>query len=727
MRLQKSVLSQTLLSIGLLGTMVGSVYAEDKAVVLPTIVIEAMDDGDPIKTYVDYKQANITRNGLDKKDIPQTIDTIDVSKYKIYGANDLSVMLQGTPGIDTSYDMRGDGIMIRGFSADSGDIYRDGNRESGQVRRSTANVERIEILKGPASVLYGRGGGGGVINMVTKFANFDSKSSIGAYVGSYDNVGEVFDINQVLTDNIAFRLTGEYGDTNSFREGIGSKIEMLSPSFTYRNDDETFTWTTQYTYDKLQRVPDRGPSYENLPENTSIEMGFAQKGDYVDDVLQVIRTDIKYAFNDQWNIHWAASYREAEQNFDHFYSGSLCATDIVPDPNGANDTAKKGCYKGYINQVYYWQQTDNKTTATSLELQGNFNTGFLNHQLTTGLDFSYEEREPLLANQNKSGEVIYGFVNPLTGDRFSNRGGDLTIRTHNYNENNSYGLFIQDLVTITPELKFMLGARYDDMEYSTTNKLLDATNINYKRTVKDDSISPNAGIVWQPTDAHSFYASYSRSFAPFGGNAGVSVVSANENLELFNAEPQYNDQYEIGVKSDWLNGQINTYLAVFDIRKHNIRYRTDYPDQTHTWNISGEHRSQGVELSFNGRVLDNLFVRGGYGYKDAKITEDKQRPERENKQLNNSSKNTGNLFLRYLATDNIYGEIGGTYVGSYYTSLDNTTKMPDWTRIDAALGYKNDSWSITAAVNNLTDKDYWRSASMPGTPRNYLLRVNYFF
>jgi iron complex outermembrane receptor protein len=162
---------------------------------LPTITIQAMDDGDPIKTYVDHKQANVTRNGLDKKDIPQTIDTIDVSKYKLYGTNDLSVMLQGTPGVSTSYDMRGDGIMLRGFSADAGDIYRNGIRESGQVRRSTANVERIEILKGPASVLYGRSGGGGVINMVTKSANFESPSNVGIYAGSYENVGGTIDIN----------------------------------------------------------------------------------------------------------------------------------------------------------------------------------------------------------------------------------------------------------------------------------------------------------------------------------------------------------------------------------------------------------------------------------------------------------------------------------------------------------------------------------------------------
>lgn len=231
------------------------------AAVLPTLKIEAMSELDPIKSYVDYDQANVTRNGLKKKDIPQTIDTIDVQKYKIYGSNDLSVMLQGTPGVSTSYDMRGDGITLRGFSADSGDIYRDGIRESGQVRRSTANIERIEILKGPASVLYGRSAGGGVVNMVSKYANFDSKSSVGTYVGSYDTYGATADINQVLNDNWAVRLTGEYGEADSFRSGIDSQIEMISPSFTYKNDDETLTWTTQYTYDKLGRVPDRGPSY----------------------------------------------------------------------------------------------------------------------------------------------------------------------------------------------------------------------------------------------------------------------------------------------------------------------------------------------------------------------------------------------------------------------------------------------------------------------------------
>ncbi|MEC8081301.1 MAG: TonB-dependent receptor plug domain-containing protein, partial [Pseudomonadota bacterium] len=219
---------------------------ETSSSILPTLVIEGMEEEDPSRTYIDYKQANVTRNNLDKKEIPQTIDTIDVQKYKLYGSNDLSVMLQGTPGISTSYDMRGDGIMLRGFDANNGDIYRDGVRESGQVRRSTANVERIEVLKGPASVLYGRSGGGGVINMVSKYANFESTNSVGVYAGSNDNQGVTLDINEIVSDNWAVRLTGEHGESGSFRDGIETDIDMLSPSITYDNDDD-LKWTAQYT------------------------------------------------------------------------------------------------------------------------------------------------------------------------------------------------------------------------------------------------------------------------------------------------------------------------------------------------------------------------------------------------------------------------------------------------------------------------------------------------
>jgi iron complex outermembrane receptor protein len=694
------------------------------AAVLPTLKIEAMSELDPIKSYVDYDQANVTRNGLKKKDIPQTIDTIDVQKYKIYGSNDLSVMLQGTPGVSTSYDMRGDGITLRGFSADSGDIYRDGIRESGQVRRSTANIERIEILKGPASVLYGRSAGGGVVNMVSKYANFDLKSSVGTYVGSYDNYGATADINQVLNDNWAVRLTGEYGEADSFRSGIDSKIEMISPSFTYKNDDETLTWTTQYTYDKLGRVPDRGPSYSVLPAGTSIKTGFAQEGDYVNDVLQVIRSDVSYEFAPNWTFHWAASYRQAEQNFDHFYLGGYCATATTVIRNAGTCQG----HVGDISQIYYWQQTDNKTTSNTFDIKGEFNTGSIKHNLVFGSDWSYEQREPRLANTNQNGSAIYGYVDPITGERQASRGtGPLKISQHNYNQGTSLGFFAQDLISLNEQFKIMLGMRYDSYDFSTTNKLPNVDADKRKRSVDDDSFSPNVGVVWQPNEHQSLYASYSKSFAPFGGSMGVNPISsANQDMSIFNAEPQYNEQYEIGVKSDWFDERLNTQFSVYDIRKKNIRYRPD-PDVPDVWAVGGEHQSKGLEFSFIGRVLDNLFVRGGYGYTDAEVKKDKEKPENVGNTLSNTSKNTGNLFVRYLPTEKLYGEVGVTYVGSYYPNINNLTKMDGFNRVDAAIGYSADPWNVTLAVSNLTNKEYWRSDSMPGTPRSFLMRLNYQF
>ena len=662
----------------------------------------------------------MTRNGLDKKDIPQTIDTIDVQKYKIYGSNDLSVMLQGTPGVDTAYDMRGDGIKLRGFQADVSDIYRDGVRESGQVRRSTANIERIEILKGPASVLYGRSAGGGVINMVSKYANFDSKSSVGIYTGSFNHLGTTLDVNQVISDQWAARLTTDVYKTDSFRQGISSDELMLSPSVTF-NNQKGLVWTGQYTYDRLHRVPDRGPNFFELPSGTSRDMGFAQDGDYVNDTSQTLRSDLSYTFVPDWTLHWAASYRQADQDFDHFYVGKMCAAD---QPATATN---KGCHKGYIDQNYYWQQTSNKTTSTTFDVKGKFNTGVFQHQVLLGIDASYEQREPKLANKNSDGTLVYGFVNPLTGDRFSNRADNPLITQHNYNQGTSYGVFAQDLITIVPEVKLMLGLRYDYYKNSTSNKLKSETDQDYKRTVSDQSVSPNIGVVWQPVESQSIYASYSKSFAPFGGQMGISVISASQNLNTFDAEPQYSDQYEIGLKSDWMDERLTTQFSVYDIRKHNIRYIPNKDKEPDVWAVGGEHQSRGAEFSFIGRVLDNVYVRGGYSFLDATVKQNKEKPELVGNRLKETAKQTGNLFVRYLPTEQWYAEIGVTKVGDSWNDVENTQKLKGFNRADAAIGYSANPWNVTLALTNLTDKEYWRSSSMPGTPRSALLRVNYEF
>lgn len=697
--------------------------------VLPTIQVQALNDLDPIRSYIGYDEAQVSRNHLKIKYIPQTINTIDVQKYKMYGSNDLSIMLQGTPGVSTTYDTRGDGIMIRGFSADAGDIYRDGIRESGQIRRSTANVERIEILKGPASVLYGRSQGGGVVNMVTKYANFDSKSSVGMYVGSYDYIGANLDLNKVLNDNWAVRFTAEQSDSNSFRKGIGTQIQMFSPSVSYRNDDQTLKWTTQYTYDEVDRTPDRGPSYENLPKGVSIKTGFATADDFIVDKSHTIRTDLSYQYLPDWKFHWGLSYREAEQNFDNFFGGTYCNFDGI-------DSTGKPCnwQKGYIRQNYAWQNTLNTTTTNTFDLSGKFKTGQFDHQLMIGSDLSFEKRNPTLGNYSSGSTAIYGYINPFNTNQYDHsipsniRHTPTSINQHNAQ---NLGIFVQDLIRLHPNLQLMLGLRYDKFDFQSKAFLSDSKPVYYVKQYADHSFSPNAGLVWQPTDAHSLYMSYSKSFSPYGGRGNIALDNI-QNASVLDADPQYNVQYEIGIKSDWLDERLNTQLSLYEITKDNVRYRPDAINRPNDWEVGQQQKSQGLEFSFIGRVLDNVFVRGGYGYTDAKWSSDTRNnisaaDNLNNKHLKDISKHNANIFVRYLPTDKIYTEVGATYVSPFFTTDKNTTEIEGWTRFDAALGYKDEHWGMSIAVNNLSNKEYWRSSSMPGMPRNVLFRMNYTF
>ena len=280
-------------------------------------------------------------------------------------------------------------------------------------------------------------------------------------------------------------------------------MSYLFLSCTEKNDDETLTWTTQYTYDKLGRVPDRGPSYSILPAGTSIKTGFAQKGDYVDDVLQVIRTDVKYQYAPNWNFHWALSYRQAYQNFDNFFGGTYCNNNLTLEA-----TPKACTWNGYIRQSYAWQETMNKTITNTFDISGSFKTGAIEHQLLVGADVSREDRSPKLGNYSSGTGVprYYGFINPYNpADQYNTLPSSerLPVTSDNHHVGESMGFFVQDLISLTPELKMMLGMRYDQYNFKSTNHIQ-----NLSKQYDDTTFSPNIGFVWQPSEQHSFYTSY---------------------------------------------------------------------------------------------------------------------------------------------------------------------------------------------------------------------------
>lgn len=641
------------------------------------------------------------------RDIPQTIDTVEVNKYKSYGINDLATMLDGQPGVTANYDMRGEGLTIRGFDVSSGDIYRDGVREGGQVRRSTANVERIEILKGPASVLYGRGAGGGVINLVSKQARFDAKSSATLRGGSWDNVGGTLDINRVLSPNVAVRLTADREQAHSFRSGIRNRNEMVSPSILV--DTRTgLRWTGQYTYDNVWRVPDRGPAYEQLPAGVSPRQGFAQPGDYVEDRLRVLRSDLSYDFNPRWSVRWVASQREARQDFDHYFLGTYC------NARGRTPTGAACTNPGLLRQSYAWQQTNNKTTIHTVDLTGRAELAGMVHELLVGVEHSDEERQPRLFSTAASN----GFVDPFNPVFNAVRPAQGAPTQHNLHLAKARALYAQDLISLSPQWKLLVGARYDDYDFDSLNRLTDAW-----RHASGSSVSPRAGLVWQPSREHSVYASYSKSFSPYGGRGMLGVSGAQDD------EPQYSRQFEAGIKSDWLQGALSTQFSAYQIEHYNIRYQPDATNEPDVWAVRGKERSRGLEFTVSGRLAAGWYVRGGAGITHAEVVENKANRALEGKDLRDVARRTGNLFVRYAPSGPWYGELGVTHAGPRWANDANTSRMAGYSRWDALVGWRAAPWTVTAAVSNLLDKEYWRpgTSGLPGTPRSLLVSVNYQF
>lgn len=656
-----------------------------------------------------------TKTAKAVKDIPATIDSIEVSKSKVYGINDLSVMLDGIAGVDTHYDTRGDGITIRGFDASSGDIYRDGVRASGQIRRSTANVSRIEILKGPASVLYGRGSGGGVVNLISKEANFEDQSGLGLRYGRWQNRGGNIDVNQVLSPNIAIRLSADYEQANSFRQGIRNRNKMISPSIVFDNHDG-LSWLLQYTHDDVWRRPDRAPSYGHLPNNVSPNVAYAHPDDYIEDRLRLWRSVVNLPLAADWSLRWTTVLHQASQDFDHLYGGSYC------QENGQQLSNGRPCNSpGQMTFIRAWQQTKNQSLSHVLDFSGNGHTGAIKHELLLGLEQSTEKRQPKLATSRSDPNINYPWsVDPYDPQWPHEKPPKGTATTHNHHQATTSAVYVQDVIHFAPSWQAMLGGRYEQYAFKSNNRLT-----QQHRHYSGKVFSPRLGLVWAATEQHQGYVSYSKNFAPYGGRGNIAISTSDD--AIFDDQPQYAKQYEVGVKSDWLGEDLSSQLSFYDLTLFNIRYRPDSENLPYTWALRGKEQSKGVEFSMTGRMAKQWYVRGQLGRQQAKIKKDVTKPEQEGHYKANIAQTNGSVFIRYVPTDHWYGEVGSVFKSDVYTHVDNANKRPGYGLVHASMGYRSKDLTVTLAATNLANKQYWRSSSRPGTPRALLLSSTYKF
>ncbi|HGY5237966.1 TPA: TonB-dependent receptor [Aeromonas salmonicida subsp. pectinolytica] len=639
--------------------------------------------------------ATATRTNTPAKLVPQAIDSVKASELTAFGQPTLSEALTGIPGVNASGDTRFDSVNIRGFSA-SNDFYLDGFRDDMQYTRDLGNIERVEVLKGPAAVLYGRGSTGGIINRVSKKPQKGQESSVTALVGSFDTRRVAADLNAEAGERVQLRLNLAQEDKDSFRNDVTSKRTLLAPSANWEISDK-LNWLVQYERNAHDRTPDRGiPGVNGRPADVPKEFVYSDtRRDFIDDVAQSTRSRLSWDINDQWQLRQQLGYSTLDSQFDNTYVTSV-----------------KG---DQVTRARWQQDLKANSLISNTEAEGQLQTGPVEHRLLIGFEQNWQERTPKLY-QNASPIPAGNLYDPGSLPTYD---GAMKLSSDANHKVRGYGLYLQDQLSLG-DWHLVGGLRRDD--FTVTSRRND---LNKEETLSVTSLSPRLGLVWNPLEDHAFYTSYSKTFTPVGGEL-IGITPGDKNNAL---DPQNTRLYEGGVKSDWLDGRLATTLSLYRLEMYNKRSK-DPLDPTKV-TLTGLQRTDGIELSARAQLTDEIYLRGGIAIQDAEQV--KADADLQGKRPMNVSRQNGQLFAGYESgQQGWFGETGVTAVGDRFADNANTTTLPGYARFDARAGYRWQQWEAQLSAENLTDHDYFVSATsasqiLPGTPRQLNLSAAYRF
>lgn len=642
-----------------------------------------------------------TRTSTPARYVPQAIDSVKTRNVLDYGSSNLGKALEGIPNVSSGADTRFDSLRIRGFDA-SNDFYLDGVRDDSQYTRDLHNIERVEVLKGPAAVLYGRGSQGGIVNRVSKAPEHGRRSTIEAQGGSQDLRSLYADLSADPSDTFSLRLNLGNEDKNSFRDGIdGNHRQLFAPSMSWQITPE-LNWLVQYEYSRYDRTPDRGIPGNPLtgrPADVSRKTTYGDtQRDYINDRAESLRSRLNYELNDQWQLRHTFSLFTLESDFDNTYL-----------------TAYRPA-TGLVDRQRWQQDLSTRNLYNTVELEGHVETFGLEHTLLVGLEMGEQRRNSLLSQGVGVPSV------PLQGATASQQhNGTIRVSSNNHTDVESRGIYLQDQIRLNDQWQLLAGVRFDQFEVDTTNKL---RNISEKQ--KDNSFSPRIGVVYTPWQDHSFYASWSKTYSPVGG--GLIGITPGAAGNANQTDPEQTRQKEIGVKSEWFNERLSTTLAIYELELYNRRTRD--PLNPELIQLSGLQRSRGLELTATGNVVGNWYVRGGIGLQDATIVKDNN--GQQGNRINDVAKRNASLFVTWKPELGWYAETGLTLVGDRYADNQNTVILPGYGRWDALAGYRTHDWDVRAALSNITDKTYYSSATSAaqiqvGDPRSLVVTGTYNF
>lgn len=652
----------------------------------------------PIKGYRATRSASATKTDTAIRDIPQSISVIPNTVLKDLGSHDVERALEFAGGVSRQNNFGGLTLYeysVRGFTTSA--FYKDGfsaNRGYPSTP-DTANIERIEVLKGPAASLYGRGDPGGTVNIVTKKPQPEAFTTLQTSAGSWDRYRTSLDVNTPLDSqgNVLSRVNLAVEDNHSFRDHVHSKRVFVAPSFSWQLNPDTHL-LVESEFVRHSSTFDRGivaPGNRWGAVKRSTFLGEPNDGD-IDNHNNLLQATLEHHLNDAWSLRLASHYKQGRMWGDASESRPLNA-----DGHSVNRRLRE-------------RNTNWHDSITQLELHGRFDLGPWQHEVLIGGEYEdYRKRERVFAVAGGAYPIdIYGPVYGLA------KPGGKRSGTDTFDHVKSQALNLQDQIVFTERLRGMIGARLEHFDQNT-----DDFSSNTKKPQTHDALTQRAGLLYQLTPQVGVFANASTSFKP---NNGIDAQGKS-------FKPEEGVGYEVGIKSELFDERISTTLAAFHIEKQNV---LALDPATNLNRAMGKARSQGFDLQLSGQVTDAVRVIGALAYIDAKVTKgDKDIPA--GSRMLGVAKHSGSLMTVYEFQDGAFkgSDLGAafTYVGDRSGEAGKRFELPAYHTVDLLAHYKaSKNVTVGLNLNNLFDEKYYERAFSnywvnPGEPRNFTVSL----
>ena len=649
-----------------------------------------------------------------QRDIAQSVTVINQALMQSQGVTSFQDSLRNAPGITiggAEGGQIGNNINLRGFTAQN-DIYLDGFRDRNQYYRDTFDLESIDVLYGPSSMLFGRGSTGGVINQVSKRPTRKASAEISTTIGTDDRYRTTVDLNHPLTDTAALRVDAFGQSIGSSRDEMKNKDYGIAPSIRFgigTPTEITLSALIQHNYD----MPDYGvQSIDGHPFAPSKHTYYGLTDDRTIQDVQSLRARIDHKISDSLSVS-----NQTQISHSMTDARETAAHAVLTGPLASSTPLANGNFTSLPPQDLFVQLQShdrviqNRSISNDSMVRYQFTTGPVRHDVIAGAEIGYEAYSNQAYTRNNL--PIVSLIDPVYESTPSN----VTQTIGNYAQSGAMSLaaYVNDTISIGKHWKVIGGLRWDRFQAhisNTVNAPGYTAQTNYFTSVR-------AGVIYQPTDWQSYYVSYGTSFDP--SLEALTVTNFTQNLA-----PEHTKSYEVGGKWDLLGGNLSVTSALFQEEMDNARTQVSSSEYT----PDGDIRVRGFQAGVTGHILPNWQVFGGYTYMDATIL--RARDGTQGHTPANTPRNTLTLWSTYDLTP--HWEIGGgpTYMSARYAANTNYVQDGGYTRWDAMAAYHAKKWDARLNLLNLTNKFYYDALiqsdggrSVPGVGRTLLATFEY--